>query len=122
MKIFFGEAFIDKEVLEDAGINNPIKLEYYKRINEEELTQIDKAKYGISIVKTEFADEKAKVEERGIKYLTNDEKRVDFMLKMFKENNVTPIGLDDVICDFSNKYYKKSCKIMKSELKYYRKN
>ena len=35
MKTFFGGTFIEKEKLEEAGINHPIKLEYYKEINEE---------------------------------------------------------------------------------------
>ena len=34
MTTFFGGVFIDQETLETAGINYPIKLEYYKRINE----------------------------------------------------------------------------------------
>lgn len=101
MTTFFGGGFVNQETLDAAGINHPIKLEYYKKINEDELFEIDKAKYGISIVKTEYQNGRTKVEERGIKYLTNDEKRANYVLKMLKENNVTPIGLEDVICDFS---------------------
>ena len=101
MKKFFGGVFIDKKTLEDAGINHPIKLEYYKRINLDEVLKTNKAKYGISIVKTEYENEQAKVEESGIKYLTNDERRIDYMLNMLKQHCVTPIGLKDVIYDFS---------------------
>ena len=101
MTTFFGGVFLNHETLAAAGINHPIKLEYYKKINEDELFQINKAKYGISIVKTEYEQGRIKVEEKGIKYLTNDEKRANYLLNLLKENYVTPIGLDDVICDFS---------------------
>ena len=33
--------------------------------------------------------------------VTNDEKRVNQVLNMLKENYVTPIGLEDVICDYA---------------------
>ena len=101
MEIFFGGVFIDRETLHNAGINYPIKLEYYKQINEDELTQIDKTKYGINIVKTEYRKTGVKVEKNAIRYLTNDEKTTDFLLRKLKENTVTPIGLKDVINEFS---------------------
>lgn len=100
MKTFYGGVFIDKNTLKLAGINHPIKLEYYKRINEEEILEINKAKFGISVVKTEY-DKDTKVEEKVIKYLTNDEKRANFMLEILKQNCVTPIELDEVVSDFS---------------------
>lgn len=101
MTIFFGGVFIDQKTLETAGINHPIKLEYYKRINEDELFQENKAKYGVNIVKTEYKKDKTIVEQRSIKYLTNDEKRANYLLKILKENFVTPIELDDIVSDFS---------------------
>ena len=61
MKTFFGEVFINQDTLKKSGINHPIKLEYYKRINEENFSEVNKAKYGISIVKTEYKDEKTKL-------------------------------------------------------------
>lgn len=103
MKTFFGGVFINKETLENAGINHPIKLEYYKRINEDELFKNNKSKYGISIVKTEYKDENTKVEEKEVKYLTNDERKVEYILDVLKENYVTPIGLKDVLNDFLQK-------------------
>ena len=36
MRTFFGGNFIKEEMLSEAGIYHPIKLEYYKRINEDE--------------------------------------------------------------------------------------
>ena len=36
LKNFFGSIFINRERLKEAGINYPIKVEYYKITNEEE--------------------------------------------------------------------------------------
>ena len=99
MKVFFGGRFIEKEKLENEGIFHPIKLEYYKRINEEEFIKGNNNKFGISVVKTEYLQETTKVEQKDIKYLTNDEAKIEKLLNLFKENEVTPIGVDDVICD-----------------------
>ena len=101
MKTFFGGNFIKEEMLSEAGIYNPIKLEYYKRINEDEILKENKAKFGICIIKTEYKTKEKIIEEKEIKYLTNDEKRVNQVLNMLKENYVTPIGLEDVICDYA---------------------
>ena len=95
MRTFFGGNFIKEEMLSEAGIYHPIKLEYYKRIKE------NKAKFGICIIKTEYKTKEKIIEEKEIKYLTNDEKRVNQVLNMLKENYVTPIGLEDVICDYA---------------------
>lgn len=99
MKTFFGGIFIEKEKLEEEGINYPIKLEYYKRINEDEYIKNKNNKYGISVVKTEYLPGNTKFEKKEIKYLTNDENKVEKILKTFKDNEVTPIGVDDIICD-----------------------
>ena len=101
MKKFFGGVFLDKESLKEAGINHPIKLDYYKRINEEYNTEIKNEKYGLSIVKTEYINKKIKVEEKVIKHLTNDEKKLDFILQTLKKSRVTPFGLDDIIFEFA---------------------
>lgn len=105
VKTFFGGTFIEKEKLEEAGINHPIKLEYYKRINEDEFTKDKKAKFGISVVKTEYINGETKTEKKDIKYLTNDESKIEDILKAFKENKVTPIGVEDVICDFGKQIW-----------------
>ena len=101
MRTFFGGNFIKEEMLSEAGIYHPIKLEYYKRINEDEILKENKAKFWICIIKTEYKTKEKIIEEKEIKYLTNDEKRVNQVLNMLKENYVTPIGLEDVICDYA---------------------
>lgn len=104
LKIFFGGVFIDQKTLEVSGIKHPMKLEYYKRINEDEFFELNKAKYGVSIIKTEYDNNKVRTEEKCIKYLTNDEKRANYLLTTLKENCVTPVGLEDVISDLSKQF------------------
>ena len=104
LKTFFGSVFIEKEKLEEAGINHPIKLEYYKEINEDDIGS-GKGKYGISIVKTEYIPDNLKVETKSIKYVTNDELEENKILNIFKENQVTPINSEEVILDlFRSKF------------------
>ena len=50
LRTFFGSTFIEKDKLEEAEIYHPIKLEYYKEINEDDIQKVDKAKYGISAI------------------------------------------------------------------------
>lgn len=102
MKTFFGGTFIEKEKLEEAGIDHPIKLEYYKEINEDDISS-GKAKYGISIVKTEYIPDNLKVETKNIKYVTNDELEENRILNIFKENQVTLINSEEVISDILKK-------------------
>ena len=97
MKTFFGGIFIEKEKLEEAGIYYPIKLEYYKYTNNEDRK---KSKYGISIIKTEYKEEIV-VEEKDVKYLTDDENKAIDILQLLKNNEVTPIGVEDVIQDYA---------------------
>ena len=104
MRTFFGGSFIDKEILEEAGIKHPIKLEYYKQINEDDINS-GKEKYGIQIIKTEYIPDNVKIETKNIKYVTNDELEENRILNIFKENQVTPINSEEVILDlFRNKF------------------
>ena len=101
MKNFFGSIFINRDKLLEAGINYPIKVEYYKIINEEEKVKKDKLLYGIQIIKTEYRD-KIGVEGNKIESITNEEKEVDKMLTLMKENEVTPITLEDIVTELKN--------------------
>ena len=105
MKTFFGGVFIEKEKLEEAGIDHPIKLEYYKQINEDDINCYNKSKYVIQIVKTEYIPDNIKMETKSIKYVTNDEIEENKILNIFKENRVTPINSEEVILDlFRNRF------------------
>lgn len=105
MRTFFGGTFIEKEKLEEAGIKHPIKLEYYKQINEDEINSHKKAKYGIEIIKTEYIPNNLKIETKNIKYVTNDELEENKILNIFKENQVTPINSEEVIIDLFRKIF-----------------
>ena len=96
MKNFFGSVFINRDELLEAGINYPIKVEYYKITNEPE--KENKLLYGIQVIKTEYKD-KIGVEQNRIEHITNDESEITKMLSLIKENEVTPIGLEDVIIE-----------------------
>lgn len=103
MRVFFNSTFMKKEALKEAGIYHPIKLEYYKLINEDEITKKEKPKFGINVVKTEYQKENIKVEHKKIQYLSDDEKTIEEFLSLLKENEVTPITVEDVLKDFSKR-------------------
>lgn len=105
MNSFYGGIFIDRKKLKEEGKGYPIKIEYYKKINEDEILNKQKAKYGISIVKTEYIPNNTKVERKDIKYLSNDELKINNILKLFKENEVTPISVEEIITDLSRKFF-----------------
>ena len=60
-------------------------------------------KFGIKVIKTEYQKEEVKTEEKEIKFLSNDEKQVNEILEVLKNNDVTPVAIEDVISDFSKK-------------------
>ena len=101
MKNFFGSIFINRDELREAGIDYPIKVEYYKIINEEEKMKQNKLIYGIQVIKTEYRD-KIGIEQEKIEHITNDESEITKMLDIIKDNEVTPIGLEDVILEIKN--------------------
>ena len=102
MKNFFGSIFINRDELAEAGINYPIKVEYYKITNEEEKIKQNKLIYGIQIIKTEYKD-RIGIEQSKIENITNNEKEINEILKQMKESEVTPIGLEDVLIEIEEK-------------------
>ena len=102
LKNFFGSIFINRDRLKEAGIDYPIKVEYYKITNEQEKIKQNKLKYGIQIIKTEYK-EKIGVEQNKIEDITNDENEITKILYLMKNNEVTPIGLEDVILEIKNR-------------------
>ena len=75
-------------------IEYPIKLEYYKTIETEENVE---AKYGIEIVETEFINGKVNIESKAIDDIAITSKEIDRILTILKNNEVTPIGIEDAI-------------------------
>ena len=98
LKNFFGSIFINRDELLEAGINYPIKVEYYKITDENKKEKENKLIYGIQVIKTEYRD-KIGVEQSRVEHITNDESKINKMLSLIKENEVTPIGLEDVIIE-----------------------
>ena len=101
VKNFFGSIFINRDELKEAGIDYPIKVEYYKITNEEEKIKENKLIYGIQIIKTEYKD-KIGVEQNKVEHVTNDEKEITKILSLMKQFEVTPIGLEDVILEIKS--------------------
>ncbi len=103
MKTFFSSTFMNQKLLEEANIHYPIRLAYYKIINEEAEKQ-EKEKFGIQVVKIEYKKEKTKIENKKIKHITNEETKIEEVLKILRKNEVTPIIVDDVLSDFNVKF------------------
>ena len=93
MKTFFDGIFIDSNNVQNES-EYPIKLEYYKTIKTEENV---KAKYGIEIVETEFINGKVNVESKIINSISNSSEEIEKMIEILKNNEVTPIGIEDAI-------------------------
>lgn len=93
MKVFYGGIYLEKKALHEAGIEHPIKLEYYKTVDEEPKT------FGIDIVKIEYKTNNIVKEEKQIKQLSSDESKIERMLNVFKSCGVTPITAQDVLDD-----------------------
>lgn len=105
-KIFYGEIFMDTENLRLNGIYNPIKIDYYKTEQTNEILENKTlVKYGIEIVKTEYKDENINnVEVNKMYEISNNEEDIDEILRIFKENEVTPIVAEDIILDYFYKF------------------
>lgn len=95
MKTFFDGVFMSREQLKEAGINYPIKLEYFKTSGEGNV----ETKYGIEVVKTEYLDNNVKVETKEIKNVTNNLEEQEKILTLLRNNEVTPIAVEDVLQD-----------------------
>ena len=95
MKTFFDGVFISQKALEEAGIKYPIKLEYYKTIGDENVQK----RFGIEVVKTEYIEGNVKIETKEVKNITDDEQTENEILNLLKSNEVTPVGVQDVLDD-----------------------
>lgn len=111
MKIFYDSTFIKEEKLKEAGIDHKIKLEYYKIANQD-YKKSNKERFGVNIIKKEYINNKVKIEEKSIKYLYNDEYKINKILNILKENEVTPISMKDIVSDFyMSETLQKTCKL-----------
>lgn len=93
MRVFYGGIYLEEKTLQEAGIEHPIKLEYYKIVNNERKV------FGIDIIKTEYKTNNIIKEEKQIEHICNDESKIERMLKIFKSFAVTPVTAQDVVED-----------------------
>ncbi len=93
MKSFYGGTYIGKEILAENNIYHPIRLEYYKIENEEDIG----LSYGIEVVKTEYKEEKPKVEKNSLENITMKESEIIELLEKFKNGTVMPSFLEEMI-------------------------
>lgn len=96
MKTFYGDTYINREELQRIGINYPIKLEYYKTYKDD---TVENVVYGIEVVKRSYLEGNTNIEKRIIKNVNNDDSIINKILKILKENEVTPISAQEVIDD-----------------------
>ena len=104
MKTFFDGIFVSKEHLDEAGVKYPIKLEYYKIARDEnkkesQSIEENENKYGIEIVKTEYIEGNVRVESKEINNVVNNVKDQEKILELLRNNEVTPVGVEDVLED-----------------------
>ena len=105
MNVFYGGKFIEKSKLEEVGIYYPVKLEYYKMIENPGENQRGITKFGISIVKTAYIPDNINIDTKDIKNLSEDELKVEKILSIFKENEVTPLNAEEIIYDLEKEYF-----------------
>ena len=100
MNTFFGSIFIEKAKLKEAGVEHPIKLEYYKTESEvSNKNNIKETKFGIEVIKTSYIKEEVKVENSKITEIAKDERIVDKILEILKRNEVTPVCAEYIVED-----------------------
>lgn len=94
-RTYYGEAYLEKEDLEEANIEHKVKLEYYT-IRE---TKDKKDTYGIEIIKREYKANGIDTEATSRNTISNNKQKVIEIINTLKDYKVTPIGLNDVLED-----------------------
>ena len=93
MRKFYADVILNKDELKESD-SNRIELEYYKITKN---VKKDQRTYGVEIVKTEYFNDKKLKESENIYNVTSNEGVIDNLLSILKENQVTPVGLNDVV-------------------------
>ena len=81
------------------------KIRILQKNKRRPIYQKENARFGIAVVKTEYIPNNTKIENKEITYLSNDEQEVEKILRLFKENEVTPISVEDVLADLSKELF-----------------
>ena len=98
MKKLYEEISIGKEELIGSNIDK-MKIEYYKTNNESNILKEDEIKYGVEIVKKEYVGEEEKVEV-GQAFLCDNEKELNEVIEVLKNNQVMPVELEYIAHDY----------------------
>lgn len=97
MKKLYGGIVLNEDELTESN-SNRIELEYYKISKKNKSKSTRKSNlYGIEIVKKEYLGGKKLKEKNNICNVTNDENVINNILNILKNNQVTPIALNDII-------------------------
>lgn len=95
LRSLYGQETLQLEDLIESKIDYLVELAYYK-IN----TIDDKStRYGVEIVKTEYLENRTKVESKRVNLFTASETKTNHILDILQKNKVTPIGLKDTIIE-----------------------
>jgi len=98
--VYYGATFLDEKDLVETNITNNIELEYYRTENyKANILKKEKTSYGIEIVKKEYISEDIKIEKSRLDDISTNAKKVINIIESLKLHKVTPIGLQDVVCD-----------------------
>ncbi len=98
MKTFYGATYIKAINLAIAKVYHPIKIEYYKICQEKEEKNKD-VLYGIEIIKKIYKNKKIQIEKEKTLSITSSEEKIEKILELLKNNQVTPIALKDIVAD-----------------------
>ncbi len=98
--IYYGATFLDEKDLVETNITNNIELEYYRTENyKTNILNKEKTSYGIEIIKREYISEDVKIEKSRLDDISTSAKKVINIIESLRMHKVTPIGLQDVVCD-----------------------
>ncbi len=95
-KRLFGKATIDGYDSEELPNDRKIELEYYQIENKQ-----SNKPYGVEIIKRSVQDDIMNIEDKTVYHICNQEAENKRLLEILMLNKVTPIIVDDVICDLS---------------------
>lgn len=96
-KVLYGITRIDEKEFEETHDSLKIDLKYYK--TKSVLATPNKKKFGIEIIKEEVKGANKTKEKGKIYNITNNETIIENLLKIFIQNKVTPISINDIISD-----------------------
>jgi len=98
--VYYGATFLDEKDLVETNITNNIELEYYRTENcKTNILKKEKTSYGIEIIKREYILDDVKVEKSRLEDISTNAKKVINIIESLRMHKVTPIGLQDVVCD-----------------------